>query len=84
MGSYYSLCSFMTKFCSAVRRDLQLDFIALIVFIMISITAEFKKFSLAPAGSQKLPVGISNRCKYPVFCFRSLSNQAITACEIEN
>ena len=42
----YTLCSFMTKFSSAMRRDLQLDFIALIV--MISITAEFKKFSLAP------------------------------------
>ena len=46
-----TLCSFMTKFSSAMRRELQLDFIALIILIMISITPEFKKFRLTQQGA---------------------------------
>ena len=75
---------FYEKFSSAMRRDLQSDFIALIVFIMISITAELKKFSLAPQGAINLARWHILQVQVTSFYFQSLSNQAITACEIEN
>ena len=46
----YTLSSLLTKFSSAMKRETQLDFTALIILIMISITPEFRRFCLAQQG----------------------------------